>query len=259
MSLTFIATLVALALLFGTLVFLELGWRIGRAKARQEPDGLTKGAGSVEAAVFGLMGLLIAFTFSGATSKFEARRHLITEEANAIGTAYLRIDVMPAQFQPEMRALFQRYLDGRILAFKNMADVAGTKTKFAESEALQQQIWTKAIAACHRPDTPSYCAMLLLPALNQMIDITTTRLVATKNHPPTIIYILLIMLSCIGALLAGYGMSTNKDRSLLHIFAFAVMMSLTVYVIIDIEFPRLGLIRVDAADQVLMELRQGMR
>jgi hypothetical protein len=60
-------------------------------------------------------------------------------------------------------------------------------------------------------------------------------------------------------LLAGYGMSTNKDRSLLHIFAFAVMMSLTVYVIIDIEFPRLGLIRVDAADQVLMELRQGMR
>jgi hypothetical protein len=101
--------------------------------------------------------------------------------------------------------------------------------------------------------------MLLLPALNQMIDITTTRVVATQNHPPLVIYLLLATLSLIGSLLAGYSMSGNKDRNWLHMVAFVVVLSLAVYVIIDLEFPRLGLIRVDAADQILIELRKSMQ
>jgi hypothetical protein len=100
--------------------------------------------------------------------------------------------------------------------------------------------------------------MLLLPALNAMIDVTTTRAMATQNHPPLVVFLLLGGLSLIGALLVGYGMSDNKDRSWLHTIAFAAIMSLAVYVIVDLEFPRLGLIRVDAADQVLIDLRKSM-
>jgi hypothetical protein len=100
--------------------------------------------------------------------------------------------------------------------------------------------------------------MLLVPALNEMIDITTTRVMATRNHPPGIVFLLLGGLNLMGALLVGYGMAGNRERSWLHTAAFALVMALAIYVILDLEFPRLGLIRVDAADQVLVELRKSM-
>src|SRR5689334_19405316 len=115
--------LVSAACLFlGILLFAAVGRRIGIARLARDPEGLTKGASAAEAAVFGLLGLLIAFTFSGAASRFEDRRHLITTEANAIGTAYLRIDLLPADAQPEVRALFRRYVDARVTAFRQVME-----------------------------------------------------------------------------------------------------------------------------------------
>jgi len=206
-----------------------------------------------------LLGLLIAFTFSGAASRFEDRRHLITTEANAIGTAYLRVDLLPADTQPEMKDLFRRYVDVRSATYRDVADETATNTKLSEGAALQGTIWTKALTACRQPEAPTQAAMLVLPALNEMIDITTTRLMATRNHPPLAVFLLLGGLSLVGALLVGYGTSPNKDRSWFHTLVFAAILSLTVYVIADLEFPRLGLIRVDAADQVLRDLRQSMQ
>jgi hypothetical protein len=111
MDLALIASLSAACLCFGMLVFSEVGQRIGLARLARDPEGLSKGAGAAEAAVFGLLGLLIAFTFAGAASRFEDRRLLVTAEANAIGAAYLRIDLLPGDAQPEARELFRRYLD----------------------------------------------------------------------------------------------------------------------------------------------------
>jgi hypothetical protein len=101
--------------------------------------------------------------------------------------------------------------------------------------------------------------MLLLSALNVMIDITTTRVVATQNHPPRVIFLLLAGLSLVSALLAGYVMSGTKVRSWLYMLIFAATMTITLYVILDLEYPRLGLIRIDEADQTLIELRKLMR
>src|SRR5262245_22835515 len=91
-------------LLAGMLVCLELGRRLGVRRLERDPQGALAGLGAVEGAVFGLYGLLIAFTFSGAPARFDARRQLIAEEANAIGTAYLRIDLLAAESQPALRA-----------------------------------------------------------------------------------------------------------------------------------------------------------
>ena len=92
-----------------------------------------------------------------------------------------------------------------------------------------------------------------------MIDITTTRAVATQNHPPLIIFLLLAGLSLVSAMLAGFDNSNNKVRNWPYMVIFAVTMSLTLYVILDLEFPRLGMIRIDAADQTLIELRKSMK
>jgi len=258
-DLAFIASASAACLFFGILLFTEVGRRVGIARLARDPEGLTKGASAAEAAVFGLLGLLIAFTFSGAASRFEDRRHLITTEANAIGTAYLRLDLLSEDTQPEMKDLFRRYVEVRLATYRDFADQTATDAALAEGAALQGNIWAKALTACRKPEAPVHAAMLVLPALNEMIDITTTRVMATRNHPPLIVFLLLGALSLVGALLVGYGTSPNKDRSWFHTVVFAAILSLTVWVIVDLEFPRLGLIRVDAADQVLLELRKTMQ
>jgi hypothetical protein len=209
--------------------------------------------------VFGLLGLLLAFSFSGAASRFEARRHLVAEEANAIGTAYLRIDVLPSDAQPELRQLFRRYLNARVQAYADVSDLAATQSKLAEGEALQGQIWAAAAVACRRPDTAPSAPVVLLPALNEMIDITTTRFVASLNHPPSIIFILLGALSLVSAALVGYDTSSTRRRSWFHMVILSAAMSVTFYVILDLEHPRLGLIRVDSADQVLLDVGKMMR
>ena len=259
MDLALIGSLSAVCLFFGILILSEVGRRIGLARLARDSEGLTKGAGAAEAAVVGLLGLLIAFTFAGAASRFEDRRHLIVAEANSIGTAYLRIDLLPGDAQPEIRELFRRYLDARSATYRDVGDQTATKAKLTESAALQGDIWAKALTACRRPEVPAQAAMLLVPALNEMIDITTTREMATRNHPPLAVFLLLYGASLVDALLVGYSTSPNKDRSWFHTVVFAAVLSLTVYVILDLEFPRLGLIRVDAADQVLIELRKSMK
>jgi len=100
--------------------------------------------------------------------------------------------------------------------------------------------------------------MLLLPALNAMIDITTTRTMAAQMHPPTIIFVMLFGLALASALLAGYGMASATSRSWLHVLGFAAALAVAVYVIFDLEYPRFGMIRVDAFDQALVDLRESM-
>lgn len=257
MSIPLAAALTAFGLFGGVLLLVEVGRRIGKRRMARDGEGAAVGAGAVEGAVFGLLGLLIAFTFTGAAARFDARRQLITEEANDIGTAWLRVDLLPAGAQPALRVSFRRYLDARLEVYQKLPDLEAAKAALTRSFALQGEIWTQAVAACR--EAPSPATMLLLPALNQMFDITTTRTMAARIHPPLIIFAMLVVLTLVGALFAGYGMAAAKTRSWVHMLGFAFVMAAGVYIIIDLEYPRLGLIRVHAADQVLVELRRSMK
>jgi hypothetical protein len=245
-------------LFLGMLVLLEAGRRIGERRLTADPDGARIGVGAVEGAVFALLGLLIAFTFSGAASRFEGRRELVIEEANAIGTAWLRLDLLPANAQPSLRDLFRQYVDSRLETYRKLPAETAAEEELARSTALQGQIWRQAVAACEAKRDPPTTS-LLLPALNAMIDITTTRtMVGRHMHPPAIVFALLGGLVLGGALLVGYGMAGGK-RNWLHVLSFTSVMAVTTYVILDIEYPRLGLIRVDAVDEALVEVRESMK
>jgi hypothetical protein len=102
------------SLLAGMLILTEAGRRIGLRRMAEDPEGVRAGLGAIEAAILALLGLLLAFTFSGAGSRFDARRQLIVDETNAIGTAYLRIDLLTAAAQPELRENFRRYVEARL-------------------------------------------------------------------------------------------------------------------------------------------------
>jgi hypothetical protein len=258
MIFTTFVLLIALGLFVAMVVLLEVGRRIGIHRKRNDPEGAREGVGAVEGAIFGLLGLLIAFTFSGAAARFDQRRHLIVEETNAIRTAYLRVDLVAPDLQPALRDSFRRYVDARLGVYRNVEDRTATESALAEVGRLLQDIWGRAVAASRAPGSHPNLTVLLLPALNAMIDITTTRTMATRIHPPMIIFAMLLALALAGALLAGYGMA-GKTRSWTHVVGFAAAMAVALYVILEIEYPRLGLIGVADFDQALVELRATMK
>jgi hypothetical protein len=245
-----------LAALFAALMgCLTLGWWIGRRRTTAGND--LDGMGVIDGAVFALLGLLMAFTFYGAADRFERRRALIVQEANAIGTAYLRLDLLPPATQPALRENFRRYIDARLAIYKAIPDAVAVREGIARSTALQEEIWKQAISACEA--SPIRMENVVLPALNEMIDITTTRTMAAQTHPPLIIFLLLVGTALVASLLAGHGMSSGGRWSRLHSMAFAVVLTATIYVIVDLEFPRLGLVQVSAADQLLVDVRSSLR
>jgi len=251
------ALLFAVCLAAGMLVLFEVGRRLGRRRRARDPEGAREGFAPIDGAIFGLLGLLIAFTFSGAASRFDTRRELIVEEANDIGTAYLRLDLLPAAAQPPLRDLFRRYTDSRLETYRKLPDLAAAEAELARSVALQNDIWAQAVTACRQAEPP--VSMLLLPALNTMIDITTTRTMAAYTHPPMVVWAMLALLALASALLAGDGMAAGKTRSWLYMLAFVVSIAITTYVILDLEYPRIGLVRVDPLEEVLADLHANLR
>ncbi len=250
--------LIAFSLFFGMLFFMELGRRIGQKIQSKDPDGAHKGISTIEGSLFGLMGLLIAFTFTGAASRFEDRRQLITQESNAIGTAYLRIELLASADQPKMKEYFKQYLDSRIATYQKVPDMVAVWAELKHSIDLQNTIWSFAISACKSTEAMTDAAKLLLPSINEMIDISNSRTVSAETHPPNAIFLLLGIFSLVGALFVGYGMAENKNRNFLYMIIFSIVMTLTVYLILDLEYPRLGFIRIDQADHLLFELRESM-
>lgn len=251
----------AAAVFLGILAFLTIGRMAGRRAIRLHGSAGLASAGSLEAAVFALLGLLIAFTFSGALSRFDTRRAQVVDEANAIGTAYLRIDLLPVAAQSRLREAFRAYTDARIATYQKLPDLDAAGDELARSLQLQNEIWSQAVAATRLPDSRPGTEVLMMPALNEMFDIATVRLMATQMHPPKIVFAMLIGLALASALLAGYQSADDKGkvRNGLHKVGFALVVALTVYVIIDIEYPRLGWIRIDAVDQVLINVRASMK
>jgi len=247
---------VAALMFLGILLFLRIGAGFGRRAIERGANPAT--IGSLESAVFALLGLLIAFTFAGALGRFDVRRNQAVEEANAIGTAYLRIDLVPAAAQPKLRETFRDYVDARIATYRKLPDIAAARAELARSQLLQGEIWKQALAASRMADARLSVDIVFLPALNQMFDITVVRLTATQMHPPLIIYVMLIGMAFAAALLAGYQSGGEQVQSRLREIGFAVIVAFTVYVILDIEYPRLGFVRLDAIDQVLLDVRAGM-
>jgi len=249
----------ALAMFFAILGALRLGRWIGQRSLKRHGAAGLQSISSLETAVFGLLGLLIAFTFSGALTRFDVRRAQVVDEANAMGTAWLRLDLLPASAQPQMRDTFKAYVDSRIATYRKIDDVDAARHELDRSQQLQSQIWRQAVAALKQPDARPGAELLVLPAMNTMFDLTTVRVVATQMHPPIVIYWMLVLLALAAALLAGYQVAGEQGYAWVHKIGFALIIALTIFLILDLEYPRRGFVRIDAIDQVLINARAGMK
>ncbi len=258
MSQAMVAIVSFLVLATAVLVLIELGRRAGMRRRLKDEEAARAGLGALEGAIFGLMGLLVAFTFSGAASRFDARRSLIVQEANDIGTAWLRLDLLRPAAQPPLRKQFRDYVEFRLAMYSPTNTPEMRTLNHIQLGLLQSNIWALAVPAAKEASDFS-APTLLLPALNAMFDITSTRSAAARFHPPHIIYLMLVMLLLTSSLIAGHGLAGSKSRSWIHMISFAVIMSATVWLIIDLEYPRIGLLRIEPEDRVLADLREMMR
>ena len=241
----------------GILLFIEVGHWLGTRFGREQTAPPPVVFGTIETAIYALLGLMVAFTFSGAASRIDTRRTLTADEANAIGTAYLRLDVLSATSQPSLRDKFRRYTEARIAVYRVLPDIEASKTNAARANALQSEIWADTVTALK--ETPA-SSLLVLPSLNTMFDIAATRSVILNTHIPPIVLATLVALTLMCALLIGHGLPGDRTvGTLLHTVGFAFVVTLTMYVIFDLDHPRVGLIRLDYADQALFDVLAAMK
>ena len=243
-------------LFLGMLGMALMGHRYGCRQLAHRGNSATTGTGIVEGALFALLGLLIAFTFATSYSQYNLRRSLAVQEANAIGTAYLRLDVLPEAAREPLRDKFRNYVETRLEFWNQLGNTRALRDTLSKSDELQREIWSLSIRSTE--DDPSN-RRLVLPALNQMIDVTTMRFDASQRHPPLIVFAMLFILALLCAWLIGYGSAGAERLNWMHVIGYATMVTLTIYVIIDLDYPRYGLIRLDFAQEPLEEVSRSMR
>jgi hypothetical protein len=183
---------------------------------------------------------------------------LIVQEYNSISTAYARLELLPADRQPAMREKFREYVKSRYQMWLLLPNWNDAVEDYNRSEKLEEEIWQESIDATKDP-AQREARLLLLPALNDMITYTTTRLIIAQSHPPALVFVLLFFLSLVAAWTIGFGMGNCVKPSYLHAIGFAVMVAFALYVIFEIEFPRHGLVTLSGPNELLKQLGEEMK
>ncbi len=239
-----------LGIMLVVLLSVEGGYRVGRYRAGRVHEMETP-VGEMVAATLGLLAFLLAFTFGLAASRFDAKRQLLVEEANAIGTTYLRAAMLP-DHGDRIRALLRDYVDVRIEA------IAPDKLAHSirRSEALQNELWAAAVpVARDHPD--SVIAGLFVQALNDVIDLHTKRLTAAlHNRIPFAIWAALYGISVFSFAAMGYHSGLTGATRSLFIVAVAFTFSVVIVLIADLDRSQEGVLKV--SPQALIDLRHSM-
>ncbi len=226
------------------------GNRLKRYRAASTDAG--KEGGSISAGVMGLLGLLLGFSFSMANSRYDARREAIVEEANAIGTAFLRTAVYPDSMMILLRSKMKDYVDARIAYFEAGADIEKALAAYDRGSEIGNEIWYIAANFARTQSVVTRDAQML-PALNAMLDSASARLATTRAQIPTYILEFLILLSVATAFFIGYEQKSRFDW--IQVVVYSFIFALTVKTVIDLDQPRRGAITLKEANQQIVELR----
>lgn len=256
---------ISAAFFVSSLALLNYGRYLGLRYLRQEGAANMSGLATVEGAVFALIGLLLAFTISGALQRFDDRRQLVIQEANAASAAHDRLGLFEEDVRHSLQTKLKNYVDARIELYRISHDFS--LQAWSELFSPEQQgriverkntLWDATVVACPPTNFRAACAQAL-PALANLFDVARLRLGASEKHPPSMVYIMLFGLELGGSLLAGFGMAAAAARSWIYMLIFAATLTVALYTVTDMEYPRLGVIRIETFDQCLVDARQQMQ
>lgn len=244
-----------LALLLAAILFgaTGIGLLAGRS-LRRHADTLREPFGVVQAALLTLVGLLLAFTLAMAVTRYEARRAAVVDDANAIGTAYLRAQTLHEPMRSASLRLYPAYTDASIALSNAIPGQGEARRAILRESQIQRQLWRLAGQSLDRQPVQS-APRLYVDSLNAMIDMQTTRVAALNNRVPTAISLVVVLgAACALALMAIY--LAMFSRGVVTVMLAAGLLTLLLFVTFDLDRPARGYITVP--DAPLVALRAGM-
>jgi hypothetical protein len=235
---------------------LWLSTRIGASylrRRRKLEEGVNEDLGVILAATLTLLGLIIGFSFSMAIGRYDQRKDYEEAEANAIGTEYVRADLLPAEAAAKTRALLRSYLDQRVLFYMS-SDGQQIRQINARTAQLQTELWSAVLAPAAAHPTPMVA--LAISGMNDVLNSQGYTQAAWWNRIPPAAWALMaaIAICCNG--LVGYRAQDSKAESIL-LLILPLVVSISFFLIADIDSPRGGVIRV--APQNLTSLVESLR
>jgi len=230
------------------LAVMEVGFRLGRRQHELSDDATVSHVGALQNALLGLLALLLGFTFAMAVTRFEARKVLVVEEANAIGTTFLRSQYLPELRRQAIARLLKEYVAAR-LAFNEMRDERVRVAAEATTSRMQRELWSHAAEVAMQQPT-SEPVGLFIHSLNQAIDKREEIRAARDNHVPESVLWLLVGVTAVALAFVGYGSGLTGRRRFVLNAVFALLIALVLTIILDLDRPREGLIRVSQASMI---------
>jgi hypothetical protein len=241
----FVATIVAF------LVATNVGHLLGVRRKRRLGEVETPDMGATLGGLLGLLGLLLAFTFGMAGERFDRRKALVVDEANAIGTAWLRTDLIPVPQRAQARDVLRDYTQARL----DMTTTARRSEGIVRSEKLQGELWSITAAAAAASPTPTVA--LFVTAVNEVIDMHGRRIAAAVRNPiPPVIFGTLYLVALLVLAMLGYSRGIAGDRSSLTTTILSVVLAVVLSLILDLDRPGEGYLRV--SQQAMVDVRKSM-
>ena len=224
----------------------EAGWRLGNYRQKSHREEKKVPVSTATGSTLGLLAFLLAFTFGMAATRFDTRKQIVLQEANAIGTTYLRVDFLPEQSQEEARQLLREYAVIR----SGGATLIMSPEGMAKSGKLQDRLW--AIAADTGTRSDSVATGLFIQSLNEMIDLDATRVTANRNRIPDSIWLVLCAITILSMAAMGYQFGLTGARSWVTMIFLVMVFTPVILLIADLDRPQAGLLQV--SQQALIDL-----
>jgi hypothetical protein len=231
--------LVALGLIAGVVGAHEIGFWLG-AMSRSADDPFDRQVALVRTSTAALVAFLIGFAFSGAASRFIDRMDIIVKEANALGTAYLRADIIAEPQRAELKAALKEYTADRVTLLSREGPDQ-IEPLLAKVSGLHERMWRSAIKATQ--DKAPLMAVVLTP-INEVIDLHSIHLAMARRHLPVPIMVVLFGTAAISVGMIGFGNGRVGRRFSLLDSVYGVVLAVALWMIIDLDYPSIGLIRV---------------
>lgn len=235
------------------LLAIEGGYRLGKYRRRRSEQEDRPPVGEIVAATLALLAFLLAFTFGLAASRYDVRRGLVVDEANAIGTSYLRAAMLTEPHRSAVRGLLRDYVDARLRA----VEPGKLDRGITRSEELHSRLWEHATTA--GSENPSSIVVgLFITSLNEVIDLHTKRLMlGAGNRIPGVIWVSLYFVAIVATAAMGYHTGLSGSNRSLAILALVLAFCAVMTLIADLDRPQEGLLRV--SQQALINLRDSLR
>lgn len=244
---------IAIVLFITIIIFNEFGFRVGRFVQENTGHEVKTLTGSIQASILGLLALLLSFTFSASMQRFDNRSMALIDESNAIGTAILRVHLLPEVYRSDARQHFQQYINLRIgIGQVDLTRHKERKAYNGKITELQSKLWALAISATNDDPRPATTGAFV-KSLNDVFDAQGKRHALLQMHVPEVVLLLLFVVFISSGGIMGYSGGLTSKRIFAPIVLVSLLITLIVFIIIDLDRPKRGLIQVNQSAMIELQ------